>query len=619
MCLFCYQRLQSEYNNTCPGCRQQYSDDLDGVRQHIARKQQQQKTETVQQGRGALPGSSHHPSHHHTAHHGHAAAASRAKAAATAAAKQRGLHGQPVAHGRTAVHNANDPSNSSLPPTSSWAVAPAAGTPGQAPGAASNAEPSQLLLQLQPPPQEPPPPAAGDESAWPSLGAAQPQAPPKPEGASGHERRRSSSSSLTVVPPHQPTHRGDVGRSSFESTGSTQTAHSDRQQRSHQQQQQDDVQHSGSDTQHSHLHSSHHQQQEHEQDEEQDSDQQQLQHLDRNSSGFTTVEVSTVVSGKRHDVCVHVSHAEEVKVYPEAAVLLDMMRQAVTTSKLSSTEAAVQLVQCLRKLEADSTTNGSSQGNWLQQVLAAKSSSTPHSAGRPPLASRAPPPGFGPAASTAARAAVNSSASGVYSPHQQHSQQQQQHDLPPAGWSSGPRQQQQQQQVHGETPQGSMHSVDSTNSLFSQGSSLSQSMWTDNGLPGVDLGVTRLAGGLGATAALPSAVPARLQMLWANGTTNGLNNNSSSGAGNGLGYSSSTVTGPPPGFGAGAGGVLGGLSDSRLNGMYNPLSFANAGAAQQTANIGLPPGFGLSAASAADGGKLQQDQAQQPSLYQPFH
>jgi hypothetical protein len=323
-------------------------------------------------------------------------------------------------------------------------------------------------------------------------------------------------------------------------------------------------------------------------------DQEQLQ-LERTSSGFTTVEVSTVVSGKRHDVCVHVSHAEEVKVYPEASTLLDVLQQAVHTSKLSSTEAAVQLVQCLRKLEADSSSNGSKRGNWLQQVLAARSNGlTPHSAGRPPAAACAPPPGFGLAAAKAAAAAT---ANGMHP---------QQHELPPAGWSSAHRAQlQQQQQAHGDTPQGSMHSVDSTNSLFSQGSSLSQSVWTDSGLPGVDLGLGagRLGSGLGA--GLPAGVPARLQMLWANGT-NGMNGSSSA-----LGYSSGsgTVTGPPPGFGGAAAGL--GLG-SRLNGTYNPLSFANAGATGQQggSSIGLPPGFGL---NGAEGAKQQQVQA--ASLY----
>jgi hypothetical protein len=330
--------------------------------------------------------------------------------------------------------------------------------------------------------------------------------------------------------------------------------------------------------------------------EQQDQEQHQLE---RNSSGFTTVEVSTVVSGKRHDVCVHVSHAEEVKVYPEASTLLDVLQQAVHTSRLSSTEAAVQLVQCLRKLEANSSNNGSKQGPWLQQVLAARSNGlTPQSTGRPPMAAHAPPPGFGPAAAKAAAAAT---ANGMYL----------QHELPPAGWSSAHRAQLQQQQGHGETPQGSMHSVDSTNSLFSQGSSLSQSMWTDSGLPGVDLGLGagRLSSGLGP--GLPAAVPARLQLLWANGT-NGMNGSSSA-----LGYSSSsgTVTGPPPGFGGAAAGL--GLG-SRLNGTYNPLSFANAGTTGQQggSSIGLPPGFRLSGLNGTEGGKQQQAQA--ASLYQPF-
>ena len=593
VCLFCYQRLQNEYNNTCPGCRQQYSDDLEGVRQHIARKQQQQKAEPAPSR--AAPASSshaghHHPHHGHAPHHGHTAhaahaAASRATKPPGPAGKQRAVHADGTAHAaRAAAHTAVEAS-SSLPSTASWAVAAPADT---AQVQQQQQQPHhQQQQQVQ---QEPPPPTTGDESAWPTLGAAQQQPKPEPAG-NAHERRRSSSSSLTALPP-QP-QRFEPCRSSFESTGSTHTAHSERQyQRQHHQL---DSRHRDSDMQTSPA-------ADQQEDSEPDAEQQQQQ-LTRNSSGYTTVQVSTVVSGQRHDVCVHVSHAEEVKVFPEAAGLLDVLQQAVHTSKLSSTEAAVQLVQCLRKLEADSSSNGSKQGNWLQQVLAAKSSNgaMPLSSGRPPLSARAPPPGFGPAAARPAAATANGISNGTH--------QQQQHELPPAGWSPAHRAALQAQQVqqaqHGETPQGSMHSVDSTNSLFSQGSSLSQSMWTDNGLPGVDLGLgaaARLGTGLGTTAH-PAAVPPRLQMLWANGTA-GVNG--SSAAANGLGYSSSSqVTGPPPGFG---GLGLG----SRLNGTYNPLSFANAGAAAQgSSSLGVPPGFGLSESA-------KQQQAQQAALYQPF-
>ncbi|WIA38480.1 hypothetical protein OEZ86_001802 [Tetradesmus obliquus] len=103
--------------------------------------------------------------------------------------------------------------------------------------------------------------------------------------------------------------------------------------------------------------------------EQQQQQQQQQGQLDRRaSSGFTSVEVTTVVAGSRHSVCVPVSNHSEVAPFPEAATLLEMLQSAVNGSKLSSTEAAVQLVQCLRKLEADS--QHKQQQAWLQQALA---------------------------------------------------------------------------------------------------------------------------------------------------------------------------------------------------------------------------------------------------------
>ncbi|KAF6258772.1 RING/Ubox like zinc-binding domain-containing protein [Scenedesmus sp. NREL 46B-D3] len=145
VCLFCYQRLQNEYNNTCPGCRQQYGNDLDAVRQHIERKHKQQQHEVTVAARTAASshaahahaghGHAHgHHSHAHVQHHssqpvhgGHAGAhrglvAASGSSAAAAAPKQR--HAQqlepaaPAAPAATASHARAGPceaASSSLP------------------------------------------------------------------------------------------------------------------------------------------------------------------------------------------------------------------------------------------------------------------------------------------------------------------------------------------------------------------------------------------------------------------------------------------------------------------------------------------------------------------------
>jgi hypothetical protein len=468
--------------------------------------------------------------------------------------------------------------SSGLPPTSNWVAA--AGT---APGT-PNAEQQQQQLEA-------PPPTSGDESAWPTLGAAQQQ---HKEPGAVHElrRRRSSSSSLTAVSLHQqaPNGRHDISvRSSFESIASTS--------------------HTGSSLHHTAGGASHHHQQQPDSNGDAAGSGQERD-LSRASSGYTTVEVTTVVSGRRCSVCVPVSSHEHDAVEPlqEAVGLLSLLQQAVSARQVSSTEAAVQLVQCLRKLEAEgSNGNGSSvHGSWVQQVLAARNGngSQPASA-RGAAAVRTPPPGFGhtPAAASARAAAA----------------QQQPGDAGVAGWASAYRggaaaanggsgqhlhqHHHHQQQQPGETPQSSMHSVDSNSSLFSQGSSLSQSVWTDSGLPGADLGlgVARLSNGVG-LAATAAAVPVRLQMHWAGANGGGATTGSTTAA-----LPPGFAAGPPPGFGgAAAPAAGGGLSGSRLfNGSYNPLSFASAEAAAAT-SAGLPPGFGLG------------DVTQTPGLYRPF-
>jgi hypothetical protein len=151
--------------------------------------------------------------------------------------------------------------------------------------------------------------------------------------------------------------------------------------------------------------------------------------------------------------------------------------------------------------------------------------------------------------------------------------------------------------------QSSMHSVDSNSSLFSQGSTLSQSagLWTDSGLPGVDF-----AGG-----AIPAAVPARLQMLWAgsSGQQGSTQAAAAPAAVSTAGYGGSVT--PPPGFS--------GLTGSRLlNGAYNPLSYADMGAAAASKGAAAagaaPPGFNF---AGLDAGSKQQAQQQQ-SIYRPW-
>jgi hypothetical protein len=307
-----------------------------------------------------------------------------------------------------------------------------------------------------------------------------------------------------------------------------------------------------------------------------------------------------------------------------------MLQSAVNGSKLSSTEAAVQLVQCLRKLEADS--QHKQQQAWLQQALANGSQARSNrsaggamrpagsSNGRPPAApgaaARAPPPGFG------GTVHHSKSAGSTYAPHLQ------QQDLTAArgtpyrpGGVGQPGLQQQGQQhslllqqasvSDNYASQSSMHSVDSNSSLFSQGSTLSQSagLWTDSGLPGVDFaGVGGLGGGI------PAAVPARLQMLWAGSSAQQGSTQAAAApgaaatAGSAASYGGSVN--PPPGFG--------GLAGSRLlNGAYNPLSYADMGAAAASKGAAAagaaPPGFNF---GGLDAGLNQQQQQQ--SLYRPW-
>jgi hypothetical protein len=470
----------------------------------------------------------------------------------------------------------------------------------------SNGGPTHASAVDSPASDLPPPPTTVDESAWPTLGVAassnnssqqqqhnQQQHSQQQHKEYGLHRRHSSSSSLSSLhnqqqhSQHTSPARHDAVRSSFESTNSSALLPG--------------------------------------QDEQQEQQQQQGQLDRRASSGFTSVEVTTVVAGSRHSVCVPVSNHSEVAPFPEAATLLEMLQSAVNGSKLSSTEAAVQLVQCLRKLEADS--QHKQQQAWLQQALAngnqARSRSgggamrhTGSSNGRPPAApgaaARAPPPGFG-------GAVHHSKAAGsTYAPHQQ------QQDLAAArgtpyrpGGVGQPLQQhgallqQQMSASENHASQSSMHSVDSNSSLFSQGSTLSQSagLWTDSGLPGVDFaGVGGLGGGISA------AVPARLQMLWAGSSGQQVSTQAAAApaaaapAASTAGFGGSVN--PPPGFG--------GLAGSRLlNGAYNPLSYADMGAAASkgaAAAGAAPPGFNF---GGLDAGLKQQSQQQQ-SIYRPW-
>lgn len=618
VCLFCYQRLQNEYNNTCPGCRQQYSDDLDAVRQKVKRKQQQQQPEAATRpaassnshaghGHGHAAAHGHgHSGHGHAAPHGHGHAAHHAQHHGSHAHGHVGSHRAAVKPGiaasgaaavvkqRHANHDAavgahgqgHEAAGSSLPATANWVAAAAAPS--------SSVDSSTDLL----------PPTTVDDTAWPSLGDAvatssnlQQQQPQHKEN--GLVRRRSSSSSLSSMHSQQqlqqhqqaassePRSRHDPARSSCDSSISTLTGHNI----------------------------------EGQQAEAQQPEQEQQSQLDsRSSSGFTSVEVTTVVSGTRHSVCVPVSNHSEVSPFPEAATLLEMLQAAVKGSKLSSTEAAVQLVQCLRKLEADS--QHKQQNAWLQQVLAngrngtiGKLNGTAKHAGvngiaaaaggRPPtappaagsVAARAPPPGFGghhakPAAS-------------MYAPHLQQ-------ELAAAPYRPASAV---QQQLLPQTPsdnyasQSSMHSVDSNSSLFSQGSS---GLWTDSGLPGADFGAG--VGGLGG--GIPAAVPARLQMLWAGASGTGQGQSMGAAAGNvaasaaGGGYAASIN--PPPGFGntlrlgAGTSRLANGGTSRLLNGSYNPLSYAD-GLSQ--AGTAAPPGFTVEPVL---------KQQQQQSIYRPW-
>lgn len=503
-----------------------------------------------------------------------------------AAARPR-QHLEPAPHPRP-----GELQGTGLPPNANWVNAAAAA------GNISSVDSTDTSPPL-------PQPTADDDS-WPSLGVAATTNNQQQQHKQQLVRRQSSSSSSETSMHSQqqqqmqqaPSSRHEASRSSMDSTVSSLTNHTDPQ--SSQQQDQ--------------------------------RPQQQLE--SRSSSGFTAVEVTTVVGGARHSVCVPICNHSEVSPFPEAATLLEILQQAVDGNKLSSTEAAVQLVQCLRKLEADSSQQ--QQHAWLDHALVAARNGAVRTgtaavaaaaiggraaAGKDmpptvPSSTRAPPPGF----------ANHPRANGVYSPHlrQQNLRQQQQgqavdggstvaaatKSIPHRSVSSV------EQQLAGRygdnyASQSSMHSVDSDSSLFSQGSSLSQSagLWTDAGLPGIDFSAGL---GSGLRSNIP-AVPPRLQMLWAG--SNGTSNSQASGvtAAANSGYTAPSV---PPGFAGsnslGLSSQLGSSNTSRLlNGSYNPLPYADSGHKNsQQGTLAVPPGFGGLSGLAA--------QKQEQQLYRPW-
>jgi hypothetical protein len=245
---------------------------------------------------------------------------------------------------------------------------------------------------------------------------------------------------------------------------------------------------------------------------------------------FTSIEVSSIVAGQRKAVCVPLSGSSaSATPHPEAASLLQQLQQAVAGGSVSSREAAGQLVQQLQVLD----TQLGVHGLHSMAAMAAPTSRPGSDRSSSPAGKRLPPPGF--AAQEAARMAASST---------------RQYQVAGARLSQHP----QQQLPNGGAymSQSSLHTVGSASSLFSAGSS---AIWTDSGLPGVDLSSvvapTAAPSSSSVAASLGGGghVPTSLQMLWGGSTQAA----SLAGTAGGDAVQSEWPR-QPPGFAAGPGG-----------------------------------------------------------------
>eukprot|EP00877_Chromochloris_zofingiensis_P005303 jgi/Chrzof1/14774/Cz09g15200.t1 len=541
VCLFCYERLQKEFNGACPGCRTQYGTEHDAFSQQEERSNQQQQQE---QHAASEP-----------LHDRPSARTTAQTAAASSSTHQQTSPSIKAAAMRRPGESSHSRSSSSSLPSETQQILPAGTTWGS----------NQMLRQASSE-SEQSIPTTSDESAWPSLATA--ASGPVSNARSETLRRQSSSSSLSSLQSYNqsqmhhglPKHSGTPQpQQAIQPTLRPHAA---------QQQQQQPGQHML------------------QQQQQQQPPQQQLQQQPQRHPIFSAVEVTSMVAGVRKSVAVPISTNKEIMPHPEAAALLSVMQQAVRDGSVNSADAAVQLVQLLRNLQVD---NNRQPGS--------------------PIAARAAgyrprPPGFGAAPGPAMQhgqqhhhmqqLSLHASATAVGPGHSSLADRA----------SSGIGQMPVTRQIHRPisppfASHSSLRSVDSSSSLFSPtDSSMSQSVWTDSGLPGLDFSAA--AGAV----SLPG-IPPSLQLLWggANGTTMAAPAAPGSVFGTGMATGHGGVTVPPPGFGHGYGGVASSSSGSNASGPvrngYRP-GLSNNPAVKQGQSDGLlshhtslqaPPGF----------------------------
>lgn len=580
-CLFCYQKLNNEYSGACPGCRTPYGADPEEFRRQQAERKAalaaerkaaaaqaaaEAATARVSSTQGGYEAASSSSGgapvgRRHSSGTGVAALPHQPPPPPPPPAQQQQQPQQPQQQQRLSHAGMHPAAEGVRPEDASQAEAAAASGAGAAPlpagakwGSSHVRRPSADLA----------PESAGgaDESAWPVLSAAAAAAAAAGGGGGMGMRRQSSSSSLSSQHQHQQAAPAQQQRARGQAA-----APGAKQQR-------------------------------------------------QPPPGFNSIDVCTYVGGQRRAACVPLPGAAtscEASPYPEAVTLMQWMQQAVAAGSISAREAATQLLTLVNRLDAARP----QQGGGAMGIAAPGSAAAAALTARIPGpggggASRPPPPGFGGGGAAGSRTqlagaagASGGSAAPALGRLRAASPAAPQHAAGTAAANGG-----------GYLSQSTLHSVDSSSSLFSQGSAL----WNDSGLPGLDMGAPAAGPSLAAGA---GGVPATLQVLWAGSSA------ASSRSGT---PSAQQGKAAPPGFGgpaAAAAGAPAAGEGSRLNGHHQRfgLSSGAGGAAFGAGELGgellsHDEVWGLRAASVSPAprplfGQAGQAPAVQGSLFSP--